>query len=413
MMLAITIVLILSIFYCGTETIIQPSPNSRDAYANSLLLSLIMPLAPELPPQPVVLFSPASMQKLLVAFYNFTYQDDMRLLAQDLCLVDGDTFVPTKVAEILTGPLPVRLRQGTVDLITGYIAPHNVKKFFAKDFAELGADILVRNFFIHDGDHELASSFHRSVWEYFNIEVLSKRQLGVASLLAELGIASPDVKLYSGIKFHAYLDQQFRSVGKFSYARGRFRFAERLLVGQKRIPCVGLELPLQTESGHGLLTLLLLMPGPKISLEQLEAQLLGPDQRSYQNLSRQLLPTSVSVRLPNLQFFGKVTMERSKKEMSWLFDAELPYQGMFNNPRRTRIKRFVQTISMRIHTHGGSSRSSPVQEPVNPLRFFYTNHTFDCATRPFLFLVRSKDVIYFMGRHCRISAWAGAHFGRI
>ncbi|XP_002015575.2 uncharacterized protein LOC6591010 [Drosophila persimilis] len=408
MKLDITIVLLLSAFYGGAEAVIviKPSPQARDVFANNLFLTLLRPVPPESPAQPVVLFSPASLQKFLVAFYNFTCQDHLRMLAEDLCLIDGNFFMQSSVAELIAGPLPVRFRQVTVELITGYIAPSNVLSFFAKDFAELGADILVRNFFIYDGD-EIASSFHKSVWEYFNIEVLSRHN----AVLRKMGIAASDLQLYNGIKFHAHLDEQFRSVGKFSYGQGRFRFAERLLVGRKRFPCMGLELPLETESSRGLLTLLLLMPGPRMSLKNLEALMLGPDQRNYRDLSKQLSITFVSVRLPNLQFSGKVTMERLMKEMSWLFDAKLPYHGVLNN-QTTRIKRFVQRISMRIHAQGGYSQS-PFAGPVNPLHFFNTSHTFDCATSPFLFLVRSEDVIYFMGRHDRVSARSGAYHGGI
>ncbi|BFG05364.1 uncharacterized protein DMAD_04118 [Drosophila madeirensis] len=404
MKLSVMIIFILSSFCLRGGTLLQPSPGARDAFANGLLRSL---LQPELP-QSVVLFSPASLQKLLVAFYNFSYPDHMRLLAQDLCLIEGHNFVPTQVAEVLTGPLPVRLRQVTADLITGYIAADIAQEYFAQDFAELGSDILLRNYFIYDGQHEIASSFHRSVWEYFNVEVLSRRQRGVGALLQQLGIGSPELQLYSGLQFHAHLDEQFRSVGKYSYSRGEYRYAERLRLGGKLVPCMCLELPLQTETSPSLLTLLLLMPAPKMSLEQLEAALLSAEQRSYQQLANQLIPTSVAVRLPNLQFYSKVTLQRFTKEMTWLFDAQLPYHG---NPRRTRLKRLVQTIRLRIHAPGGSSTLA--ESAVNLLHFFYTNNTFDCATRPFLFVVRSKDVIYFMGRHRRISARAGAHFGRI
>ncbi|XP_034650029.1 uncharacterized protein LOC117889717 [Drosophila subobscura] len=298
---SVVIIFIWSSFYLRGETLLQPSPCARDAFANGLLRSLLQPETP----QPVVLFSPASLQKLLVAFYNFTYPDHMRLLAQDLCLIEGHSFVPTEGAEVLTGPLPVRLRQVTADLITGHIAADIAQEYFAQDFAELGSDILLRNYFIYDGQHEIASSFHRSVWEYFNVEVLSRRQRGVGALLQQLGIGSPELQLYSGLQFHAHLDEQFRSVGRYSYARGEYRYAEGLRLGGKLVPCLGLELPLLTETSPSLLTLLLLMPAPKMSLEQLEAALLSAEQRSYQQLAEQLIPTSVAVRLPNLQFYSK------------------------------------------------------------------------------------------------------------
>uniref|UniRef100_B4MPX3 GK21530 n=2 Tax=Drosophila willistoni TaxID=7260 RepID=B4MPX3_DROWI len=292
-------------------------------------------------------------------------------------------------------------------------------ELFANDFEELGDNISVQNFFVFDGDFELAKGFEESVWNYFNIVVLSKHQPLVSGLLQEFRLQSNGLEIYTLINFHANLGNEFLSIDRFHYGRGYFRFSEYLILGSSladRTNCKILELPLNTASTQGL-SLMLVMPPKHMKLLELEEKFLSFTSRNFWRLPYQMRYTQVSVRLPNVRFTSKLNVgilvnEMSTMHLHKLFKMETQFNGMFDSAfnRRIKVKHFVQSINMQLLAPGIAQR----KEPINSHNFFNVSQTFDCGEGPFLFLVRSRDVIYFIGHYRRIpkAFRAGTQFGQ-
>ncbi|XP_030375140.1 uncharacterized protein LOC115624522 [Scaptodrosophila lebanonensis] len=397
----------------------QPNPNSRDAFATQLFRSLLNQLNKQPVPTSVVLISPASVQKLLAVFYNISSYEYMRPLARDMGMHDAFTLLRESI-EMTAARARARLLRQSKDQVNAgmmayFILPYHVLEFFAKDFDELGSDITAQNYFVYDGGYEIDKRFQYSAQDYFNIAVLPKHQPVVTGLLHDFGFTTHGLEIYSFVKFHAFLGEQFRNVQDLRYARGYFRYADKVKIGHQFIHCKIVELPLYgTKSRRA--SMLLIMPGKHMQMTALESKILSGNLRSFKDISKQLRFHKVAVRMPSLKFLSKINLGKYIKEMSWirlhkLFHLELHYRGMFDPPfnRRIQVQRYVQSINMQLHVLGGNA---PLSEYMNPLRFFNASKTFDCATSQFLFIVKSADVIYFMGRHRRGSVKDRAHSGQ-
>ncbi|XP_023030608.2 uncharacterized protein LOC6640356 [Drosophila willistoni] len=386
----------------------MPNPYARDTFACDMFQSLLRYEQNTYQPiYQLVIISPASIQKLFAVFYNFSELEQIRPLARDLRLLDNKAFLSHK-----------NRRWGQL-FLPFFIQQDHVMELFANDFEELGDNISVQNFFVFDGDFELAKGFEESVWNYFNIVVLSKHQPLVSGLLQEFRLQSNGLEIYTLINFHANLGNEFLSIDRFHYGRGYFRFSEYLILGSSladRTNCKILELPLNTASTQGL-SLMLVMPPKHMKLLELEEKFLSFTSRNFWRLPYQMRYTQVSVRLPNVRFTSKLNVgilvnEMSTMHLHKLFKMETQFNGMFDSAfnRRIKVKHFVQSINMQLLAPGIAQR----KEPINSHNFFNVSQTFDCGEGPFLFLVRSRDVIYFIGHYRRIpkAFRAGTQFGQ-
>ncbi|XP_068147105.1 uncharacterized protein [Drosophila tropicalis] len=395
-----------------------PNPYTRDKFACDTFQSLLrFEQTTHQPIYQLIIMSPASVQKLLLVFYNVSEVEHLRPMARDLRLLHNRAFSINSNIGILAARAIHQLFSH--DELIYFIEPNFVMEFFANDFDQLGDDISVQNFFVFDGEFELAKGFEESVRNYFNITIMAKHQPPVSGLMQEFRLQSHGLEIYSLINFNAHLGNEFISIDRFHYGRGFFRYSESPILGgslAEPTNCKILELPLNAASTEGL-SLMLVMPTKHMTLQELEDKFLLLKFQSFWRLARQMRYTQVSVRLPKVKFTSRVNVglllsEMSQMHLHKLFKMETQYRGMFDSAfnRPIKITHFVQSINMQLIAPGVVQ----LREPINSQSFFNVSHSFDCAEGPFLFLVRSSSVIYFMGHYRRIpkAFRARAHFGQ-